>query len=1072
MTTLDLAFDVTFEDLYSSSGIKRIDGIFLDWFGARAPDLCFLLRRGREDPVSLTGPAYRDFLVQSAPYVAKFIEELFRLDTSTSDQTYKTVADFRRLVVQKRVAPPLKAGILTPCFDKNLDGLGDEALATYVMGILEDVESPGLNDALAYCAWRLERARKEHLKDPLFNVPLPQDFDDLLDVKQTTKGLEALHLRPRDGFALTTTPMTPMQAGLESHYCLHCHTREKDACSRGLKNSVTDGVQTNPLGTVLSGCPLGQKISEMALLKSQGQTLAAMIVAALDNPLMVATGERICQDCAQSCVFQKQTPVDVPALESQIFTQILEGAWGFEIYGLLTRWSALSLTRAWPQESTGYSVLVVGMGPAGFTMAHHLLNQGHHVVGMEGLKITPLDASLSGVDAQGARVPMVPIQDVKAQLYEPLESRSVGGFGGVAEYGITARWDKNRLKIIRLLLERRIGFSLVGSTRWGSQIEAFNAFEMGFDHIALCLGAGAPNLINIPGGLVPGVRYASDFLMTLHMGGAFKHDSLTSLEVSLPAYVVGGGLTAVDTATEVLAYYPVQVTRFYERYTDLCLRLGEEATRKLWSADQWHKVDTFVRHGREIIQERERAQKEGRAPDFLPLLNAWGGVHILYRRALKEAPAYRLNAHELQKALEEGVILHPHTRLEEVLAKGRGFVSHIRVIDTAGEKALEAGSVFLATGVMTCDQERSQDSRITCYGDMDPNFSGSVVKAMASATQGSGRIGARLLKNPPRFLGEEIADKMRRTMRVRLLKKNILAPGILELILHAPSAAYAFKPGQFFRLQSLSSQVPMEALALTGAGVDLERGTLSVIILDSGVSSKSAWLFKEGDELSLMGPTGAPTDLPENKKALLVGGGLGNAVLFSIARALKERGCTVLYCAGYKNPSSLFKREEIEEAACQVYWSTQSGGLIKTARPGDFSLSGTVVDLLKQIRHNPSATVLKGAPDFLLTIGSASMMEAVQKVTRDPFYDDTQQMAGINTPMHCMMKGICGTCVQAGRDERTGKAYMFLACVNQDHPLHRIDFGVLKGRLRQNEVQEVLNYYWMNGQEQYFCHRS
>jgi NAD(P)H-flavin reductase len=304
------------------------------------------------------------------------------------------------------------------------------------------------------------------------------------------------------------------------------------------------------------------------------------------------------------------------------------------------------------------------------------------------------------------------------------------------------------------------------------------------------------------------------------------------------------------------------------------------------------------------------------------------------------------------------------------------------------------------------------------------------------------------------------------------LKKTILAPGILELILEAPAAAQTFEPGQFFRLQTLSHSSPMEALALTGAGVDRAKGTLSLIILDSGVSSRAAWSLKEGAALSLMGPTGAPTHLPENKKVVLVGGGLGNAVLFSIARALKARGCTVLYCAGYKNASSLFKREEIEDAACQVYWSTQEGDPIQSTRPGDLSLPGTVVDLLAHIRHNSYQTVLKGAPDFLLAIGSAPMMEAVQKVTGDPFYENTQTVAGLNTPMHCMMKGICGTCVQAGRDEHTGKAYLFLACINQDQPLHSIDFEVLKGRLRQNEVQEVLNYYWINGQETPSCHRS
>src|SRR5690606_24562987 len=103
-------------------------------------------------------------------------------------------------------------------------------------------------------------------------------------------------------------------------------------------------------------------------------------------------------------------------------------------------------------------VLVAGLGPAGFTLAHHLLNDGHTVVAVDGLKIEPLPPEISGVDARGRRVPFRPIRDVE-ELYEALDERAMAGFGGVAEYGITVRWNKNFLKLIRLLLERRETFA-------------------------------------------------------------------------------------------------------------------------------------------------------------------------------------------------------------------------------------------------------------------------------------------------------------------------------------------------------------------------------------------------------------------------------------------------------------------------------------------------------------------------------------------------------------------------------------------------------------------------------------
>ena len=82
------------------------------------------------------------------------------------------------------------------------------------------------------------------------------------------------------------------------------------------------------------------------------------------------------------------------------------------------------------------------------------MNDGHFVAAIDGLKIEPLPLDLSGVAADGSRHPFRPIRDV-ASLVDSLDDRVMAGFGGVAEYGITVRWDKNFLKIVRLLLERR-----------------------------------------------------------------------------------------------------------------------------------------------------------------------------------------------------------------------------------------------------------------------------------------------------------------------------------------------------------------------------------------------------------------------------------------------------------------------------------------------------------------------------------------------------------------------------------------------------------------------------------------
>ena len=288
---------------------------------------------------------------------------------------------------------------------------------------------------------------------------------------------------------------------------------------------------------------------------SSGNSIGALAIVTIDNPMAAGTGHRICNDCMKSCIFQKQDPVDIPQVETRTLKDVLELPWGFEIYSLLTRWNPLNFARPIPRPDSGYKVLVVGLGPAGFTLAHHLMNDGHTVVGSR----RPEDRAAGGRCFRrqrplGERVPFRPIRDVN-ELYESLDDRVMAGFGGVAEYGITVRWNKNFLKIIRLLLERRAQFSMFGGVRFGGTLTVDSAFELGFDHVALCAGAGRPTVIPMKNGLARGVRQASDFLMALQLTGAAKTNSVANLQLRMPIVVIGGGLTAIDTATESLAYY-------------------------------------------------------------------------------------------------------------------------------------------------------------------------------------------------------------------------------------------------------------------------------------------------------------------------------------------------------------------------------------------------------------------------------------------------------------------------------------------------------------------------------------
>ena len=143
-----------------------------------------------------------------------------------------------------------------------------------------------------------------------FRFPHPLNYENLVQIERPEADLPELmrgldkNLRRRDGFKLTDKRYTPREVLEEVNYCLYCHERDKDSCSKGLKER--DGsFKKNPLGITLAGCPLDEKISEMHVLQRDGDSIGALAVVVIDNPMCPGTGHRICNDCMKSCIFQK-----------------------------------------------------------------------------------------------------------------------------------------------------------------------------------------------------------------------------------------------------------------------------------------------------------------------------------------------------------------------------------------------------------------------------------------------------------------------------------------------------------------------------------------------------------------------------------------------------------------------------------------------------------------------------------------------------------------------------------------------------------------------------------------------
>ena len=103
----------------------------------------------------------------------------------------------------------------------------------------------------------------------------------------------------------------------------------------------------------------------MNLVKQDGNSIGALAIAVIDNPMVAGTGHRICNDCMKACVFQKQDPVDIPQVETRTLKDVLELPWGFEIYSLLTRWNPLNFARPLPQGGDRIQSAGGGAGAGG-----------------------------------------------------------------------------------------------------------------------------------------------------------------------------------------------------------------------------------------------------------------------------------------------------------------------------------------------------------------------------------------------------------------------------------------------------------------------------------------------------------------------------------------------------------------------------------------------------------------------------------------------------------------------------------------------------------------------------------
>src|SRR5689334_3873191 len=376
----------TFADLHRPAKLRELYEQFVAQVKRTEPDLWSQWEQYKEIPESLTPIARGNIVVAMAPHVSRFVSALFSVGAdaeqlAAATRAYDELFRFKIDFVRRRALPLLKGGahVTATAEDHALietvlsgasgfsrivgDGHDEETRLAHYGCLLLDREANDKAEAAAEVE-ALKRWCAAHVHDPryrgwvVFRFPENLDYEHLVHVQRPEPALpEEMYgpderLRRREGFKLTDNRFTRREVLSEIHYCVLCHERDKDTCSKGIRDKEGK-VSSNPLGIPLPGCPLDEKISEMHTVRKRGDAIGALAIVTIDNPMCPGTGHRICNDCMKACIYQKQEPVNIPQIETNVLTEVLDLPHGPEIYLLLTRWNPLRKERPFPLAYNG-----------------------------------------------------------------------------------------------------------------------------------------------------------------------------------------------------------------------------------------------------------------------------------------------------------------------------------------------------------------------------------------------------------------------------------------------------------------------------------------------------------------------------------------------------------------------------------------------------------------------------------------------------------------------------------------------------------------------------------------------
>ncbi len=276
------------------------------------------------------------------------------------------------------------------------------------------------------------------------------------------------------------------------------------------------------------------------------------------------------------------------------------------------------------------------------------------------------------------------------------------------------------------------------------------------------------------------------------------------------------------------------------------------------------------------------------------------------------------------------------------------------------------------------------------------------------------------------------------------MKTEILAPTITKLTVEAPLVARKRKAGNFVIVRATPNG---ERIPLTIVDSDPDKGTIVIIVQAIGKTTHIITEMMEGEFLmDVVGPLGEPTPVSDFGTVVCIGGGVGTAVIYPIAKALKEAGNRVVSIIGARNRDLVILEDEM---------AAVSDELIVTTDDGSHGKKGFVTDALQEVITG------QGKPDAVYAIGPLPMMRAVANVTREP---EIRTWVSLN-PIMMDGTGMCGACrVTVGNE-------MKFACVDgPEFDAHEVNFDELIARNRTyaGPEQEAFSA-WKNRTETTDC---